>query len=129
MRLVDVFGCSRCGGDHPELEFTDFEKPVEVAEGVAFSSWALCPINGEPLMMWAVDDAYAERPAPDPAVWYCKVGEFPRDQLPEGADSPLRQAVEIEYERLTGQPPQFTFSGWGAALSPTERAEVEKGSS
>lgn len=66
-----------------------------------------------------------DAPAPDPATWVCKIGEIPRDWLPRGSDAPMRQAVERAYEKLTGQPPDFTFSGWAGELTEGERAVHE----
>jgi hypothetical protein len=63
---------------------------------------------------------------PDAAkVWYCKVGEVSRDDLPKGSDAPMRDAVVVRYERITGREPDFIFSGWGATLTEAERAVVE----
>ena len=54
-------------------------------------------------------------------IWTCKIGEV--WDLPDGADAPMRQAVQDAYVRLTGEQPTFLFSGWGAELSTAE-AEV-----
>jgi hypothetical protein len=62
---------------------------------------------------------------PDPATWYCKIGEVPRDKLPEDSDEPMRDAVAAAYEEMTGDEPVFLFSGWGAELTDEERAVVE----
>lgn len=59
--------------------------------------------------------------APDPATWSCKIGEVTRSRLPEGADSPMRRAVEHAYIEITGEAPHFIFSGWGAELDKAER--------
>lgn len=84
------------------------------------------------------DEQYRERPEyradngeaphvdPQQATWSCKIGEVPRSILPQGADSPLRDAVAEAFQKLTGREPQFTFSGWGAELTEQERAVVEK---
>lgn len=61
----------------------------------------------------------------DPATWACKIGEVPRGKLPDGADEAMRSAVEDAYHALTGEWPQFIFSGWGAELEEPERARVE----
>lgn len=63
----------------------------------------------------------------DKALWSCKVGEIDRDQLPADADADraMRTAVEAAYRRLTGERPNFTFSGWGDQLDEPERAVVE----
>lgn len=64
-------------------------------------------------------------PGPDPATWGCKIGEVDRTKLPSGSDSPMREAVTRAYRELTGEEPQFIFSGWGTELDEPERAVVE----
>ena len=69
-------------------------------------------------------------------TWECKIGEVEASTLPDGADQPLRKAVEQSYLELTGKNSSFCFSGWGAALTEVERdlvnavpiADVGKGS-
>lgn len=56
-------------------------------------------------------------------VWTCKIGET--GALPMGADLPMRQAVRHAYRELTGEEPDFIFSGWGGELTEYERAVVE----
>lgn len=56
-------------------------------------------------------------------IWSCKIGET--NALPMGADAPMRAAVRLAYEALTGEEPAFIFSGWGAELTEPERAMVE----
>lgn len=62
-------------------------------------------------------------------IWTCKIGETEREVLRErygqGADLPMRRAVSLAYELLTGTKPDFIFSGWGAELTESERAVVE----
>lgn len=57
--------------------------------------------------------------------WECKIGEVPAEFLIRGADWPMRKAVAIAFEELTGIEPTFIFSGWGAGLTPMERAVVD----
>ena len=69
-------------------------------------------------------------PAPDPATWECatwecRIGEISRDQLPSGADGPMRDAVEAAYVELTGRESGFIFSGWDGRLTAHERAVVD----
>lgn len=66
-----------------------------------------------------------ESSAPDPANWTCTIGEFPRGELPDGADWPMRQAVEQAYRDLTGRESDYTFSGWGDPLPEDYRAVHE----
>lgn len=57
-------------------------------------------------------------------IWTCKIGgEI--NSLPNGADSPLRKAVEQAFKDLTGVDNKFCFSGWSGKLTPIERAVVE----
>lgn len=58
-------------------------------------------------------------------IWSCKVGEVPEELVPRGADGPMRKAVEAAFKQVTGQDPEFCFSGWGAELIEGERAVVE----
>jgi hypothetical protein len=56
-------------------------------------------------------------------IWECKIGEV--EGIPYGADFPMRRAVEEAYKRITGQAPDFIFSGWGAELTDMERQIVD----
>lgn len=58
-------------------------------------------------------------------IWECKIGEVDAARLPRGSDAPMRQAVQRAYRELTGEWPEFTFSGWGGELTEGERAVVE----
>jgi hypothetical protein len=44
---VDVRCCARCGTDHEQLRFSEFQgKPVEKS-----NYWALCPVLDEPILL------------------------------------------------------------------------------
>jgi hypothetical protein len=59
-----------------------------------------------------------------PKTWVCKIGEV--DAIGGGMDLPMRAAVERAYTEITGQQPEFIFSGWeDDALTEPERAVVE----
>ena len=58
-------------------------------------------------------------------TWSCKIGEIDEAMLPSAADFPMREAIQRAYVELTGQFPEFLFSGWGAELTEPERAVVE----
>lgn len=59
-------------------------------------------------------------------IWYCKVGSKNVNAvMPGGCDSPMRDAVEEEFKRITGDYPQFCFSGWGQELTAGEQAAVD----
>ncbi len=54
-------------------------------------------------------------------VWECKV-VLPDDvDLPDGADSPMRQAVRSACEEMTGRLSTDIFSGWGGSLTKIEK--------
>lgn len=82
------------------------------------------------------DDMPDVRPGPvsDPAsepevaskTWYCKIGETDPANVPQGGDFPMRRAIEKAYHEITGEWPDFIFSGWGAQLTEGERAVVER---
>ncbi|SFJ49772.1 hypothetical protein SAMN03159338_1571 [Sphingomonas sp. NFR04] len=57
-------------------------------------------------------------------VWGCKIGEVDASKLPPGSDAPMRAAVAKAFREITGDDPQFIFSGWGASLAPEERNVV-----
>lgn len=57
-------------------------------------------------------------------IWECKIGGAV-DDLPPGADFPMRNAVAEAFEKLTGRTAEFNFSGWGSKLNEYERAVVE----
>lgn len=53
---TDVGRCARCGGDHSLLSFSPFTNPIEESDGsVMWTHWALCPVNGEPILLATVD--------------------------------------------------------------------------
>lgn len=57
-------------------------------------------------------------------IWTCKIGEV--EDVPGGADGPMRDAVESAYRQITGKESVFLFSGWGGSLDEIERACVER---
>ena len=61
-------------------------------------------------------------------IWDCKIGRIDDGRLCDGADAPMRRAVREAYTRLTGQEPNFIFSGWGATLTPIEQEIVDESS-
>lgn len=58
-------------------------------------------------------------------IWECKIGEVEAKYLEPGSDSPMRRAIEKAYKELTGQEPEFIFSGWGGELTPGERRALK----
>ena len=60
-----------------------------------------------------------------PNIWTCKIGEKFHRNLPSGADAPMRNAVRKAYLELTGEEPDFIFSGWGGSLTKGERTVID----
>jgi len=56
-------------------------------------------------------------------IWKCQIGEV--EEVSNGADYPMRQAVKEAYRRITGKEPKFCFSGWNGKLSKTEKDVAE----
>lgn len=54
------------------------------------------------------------------SVWYCKVGKLGQKELLEGCDFPMRQAIKNAYYQITGEWPDFCFSGWNTDMTKTE---------
>ena len=50
VELHNVRGCARCGGEHPELPFKKFERPVFI-DDMEITLWAMCPVTEEPILM------------------------------------------------------------------------------
>lgn len=46
-----LHACARCKGDHAEMLFTKFHRPVVDDDGTVWGWWALCPATGEPVLM------------------------------------------------------------------------------
>lgn len=58
-------------------------------------------------------------------IWECKIGTRAGVAVPGGADFPMRRAVETAFKAVTGEWPEFIFSGWSAKLDEPEMAVVE----
>ena len=59
-------------------------------------------------------------------TWACKIGFADFKKLPNGADSPMRDAVSEAFFALTGEYPEFLFSGWSAELTEGERKAIKQ---
>lgn len=57
----------------------------------------------------------------EPTYWTCKIGPADRDRLPEGADSPLREAVADAFTLIMGDDAELISSGWGPKESDEPR--------
>ncbi len=53
---IDVVNCARCEENHTNLSFSRFTNAPKKS---LYTHWALCPTNGEPILMWIEDDAQA----------------------------------------------------------------------
>jgi len=58
-------------------------------------------------------------------IWTCKIGEVEEVDVPDGGDSPMRQAVEAAYLKLTGKISKFAFTGWDGELNEIEREVID----
>ena len=56
-------------------------------------------------------------------IWGCKIGVA--EDLPDGSDLPMREAVAEAFRKITGCEPKFLFSGWSTELTDGERDVVE----
>lgn len=43
--------CARCGQDHEEIVYKQFERPVEDTDGTVWNWWGTCPVTGDPILM------------------------------------------------------------------------------
>lgn len=65
---VKLAGCARCGGTHEHVTFRPMAKPFAPPEanGMAWTHWAPCPTNGDPILLsMAVRVAELTVAAPD----------------------------------------------------------------
>lgn len=60
------------------------------------------------------------------SCWTCTIGYADAEELPAGADEPLREAVKRAFVELTGHEPDFAFTGWGGELSDGELEVVRE---
>lgn len=51
---VDINNCARCGLDHDNLEFEELEHSCP-SDDEAYTHWAGCPTNGQPVMLEIVE--------------------------------------------------------------------------
>lgn len=59
-------------------------------------------------------------------IWECKIGEIDDSKLEDGADLPMRLAIQRAYKEITGEDCLFCFSGWGGTLTESEEKYVQK---
>lgn len=53
--IVDLKGCARCHGDHDGIVFRPLTFPVEIPGALVMTTWAECPVNGEPILRGFVE--------------------------------------------------------------------------
>lgn len=58
--------------------------------------------------------------------WTCVVGPARREDLPKGADFPMRVAVQNKFESLSGYPPEICTSGWGCDSEAAAKASIKR---
>lgn len=51
IKMPTLRSCARCRGDHFQIEFNPFTFPVTECEIIIGTHWALCPENGEPILL------------------------------------------------------------------------------
>jgi len=54
----------------------------------------------------------------------CIIGPAEKDELPEGADSPIRTAAENAFVSMTGYDAENCWSGWG--LTEERMEEIQE---
>lgn len=56
---MKITNCSRCGGDHDDLEALELAIPFAPPEcaPITWTHWAPCPTNGQPIMVSVRDEA------------------------------------------------------------------------
>ena len=45
--------------------------------------------------------------------WVCIIGPCEESKLPNGSDSPIRNAAKSAFFSITKKHPNYTWSGWG----------------
>lgn len=56
-------------------------------------------------------------------IWWCKIGKA--RPLVDAPDFAMREAVATAYRAITGEHPDFIFSGWGGKLTEAEQRVVD----
>lgn len=59
MIITNIKNCARCGGDHSEVIGAKLTIPFSPPEAapVTWTHWAMCPSNGEPILIKIGDGA------------------------------------------------------------------------
>jgi hypothetical protein len=62
----------------------------------------------------------------DPRFWNCVIGPADFSKLPDGADAPLRAAVQRKFEEVVGKGHKICLSGWDNATTEIAKHNNEK---
>lgn len=56
--IRNIRNCPRCGGEHHELVANKMQIPFAPPEagGLAWTHWAVCPTNGDPILVMVVKE-------------------------------------------------------------------------
>lgn len=59
MKITNIDGCNRCGGNHDEVEASKLDHPFSPPEagGITWTHWAPCPTNGQPILFVLTTDS------------------------------------------------------------------------
>lgn len=74
-------------------------------------------------MSTAVDVVRFQLGTDELEYWTCTIGPVRRSEIPKGADSPMRAAVERAFKEITGRYPERLSSGWGCSVSMAHAVE------
>jgi len=58
--------------------------------------------------------------------WTCVIGPADRNKLPDGADFPMRMAVQSAFHRTTGDGHEICMSGWGSDSETAAKASAKR---
>lgn len=54
-----VVKCARCGGNHRDMQFSSFTRPIESDMEELWTHWVMCPDTNEPILMRIVSGSEA----------------------------------------------------------------------
>jgi hypothetical protein len=56
MKTMDIENCARCGNDHRNVVFKQFEGKYVSMDGFDYQYWGWCPTNLEPILASVPDE-------------------------------------------------------------------------
>lgn len=71
--LFRVGACARCGGDHEDVVFKAFDRPVIVDGTPRYHRWGTCPASHDPILMTLTE-------APLGSCWMRCCGRWEEDE-------------------------------------------------